>query len=1156
LILIVAALAIFPIAYFVAAAIIPSTQPTPLSKFDDESLQKLSAAVADATRKLDLAQTAILDALSGDDAYKAAQQRVADAQAALDSAASDADRVEAAEKKMLAQTDLSRIIAARMKDDPNVCAAQARLADAARALHDAQEARRRANLELTHARGEENDIARPNAQAEENESPRTRATANECYRAVGPLLKRADGILVPAVRTAYLGWAEKTVLGELEENRQSVARDWLDQVNADSDLRDAMFGCVFPPDPSILQNYQHLCTAMGRDFIAKYRSLCIAVSVAKRIKGVESGRDFETIGKDYQPEFWTDESLQNPGSKEERDFIRAIADFMQSNHVAAIDLYQNADLQRQLAAFLAQRNVPSSLIAEVKLSVQFGERLKNAMVLLGQRPAARQPKPDTASWLKHVVFVYESSASSTPQGMSWPLFPLDRAPWPLLMPLAHPVPLSEANYIWEAYQGEHGPDRYHTYGPYRGDADAMPYELQPSKWFWDAWPDRIVHGGACVSISKGTVDLYSALDKPAMWAGQPGHANLASFQYVDGAWIAEVEQAFAGGPDVTFAQWYFNEDPGTELRYRDLYYWPGAEYPLGVALAMNVGLQSYVDTRLAANVFRTLPPAEKPTLGVKLLTHALQTNPFNPEIWYRLAMQTPGGVEGLGLAQAALNRDPGELVNEPGRISLANLHADPRLANVLNQYWQTLDEYMAQFSILSRAVPRNEPDMDRLYSFCRAIPGISSDEMTNYLGRFIANPAPTRLIGDAVKYDQGLADQAEDYGLLRMAERYWSGDGVARNPTTAQDLFAKAAAQGDMTASLALEKFSPYIPASAITVTPSSVYSPDQAAHHLTDGSGMLGILHDNNGSAATMWHTTANPLATSPANGLPRSPAWVRFDFSSPRNFDAIQIWNHNQRQLTDRGFRRTHVYGSSDGQTWFALTWPEMIELPRASGAPILEGITVLNSAASHPIKSVVIAADVAGGNYGSDCYGLSAVRFVRFEPAIPANVITVTPSSEYGPGQSARHLVDGSGLLGIAHDNDASANTMWQSAEHPALTPLGHGLPSSPAWVRFDFAWPQKFNSIQIWNHNQEELTDRGFRQTLIYGSSDGDTWFALTSPAIIELPRAGGLPDSEAFTIPNAAATRQIKSVIIAANPVTGNYGSTCYGLSAVRFIVNR
>ena len=144
------------------------------------------------------------------------------------------------------------------------------------------------------------------------------------------------------------------------------------------------------------------------------------------------------------------------------------------------------------------------------------------MILLGQRPNARDPKPDTESWLRYLVSIYEATPSSVPtvdgKVKSWPLFPLSEAPWPLLMPLAHAVPLSEAEYIGKGYQGEHGPDRFHTYGPFRDDAKAMPYELQPSRWFWDAWPDRIVHGGECVSISIGTVDFYCSLGKPAVWA--------------------------------------------------------------------------------------------------------------------------------------------------------------------------------------------------------------------------------------------------------------------------------------------------------------------------------------------------------------------------------------------------------------------------------------------------------------------------------------------------------------------------------------------------------------------------------------------------------------------------------------------------------------
>ncbi len=322
--------------------------------------------------------------------------------------------------------------------------------------------------------------------------------SQECCTAVGPLLRSAGGALTPAVRKAYLDWAEKTVLEKLRQSDQPVPESCLAEVRCDDTLNDAIFGSVFPPDPSILQNYAQLRTELGEGFLAKYRSLVIAIAVAKRTKGVEEASAIKNIGRDYQPGFWVDEGLPVPQSGAEKDFVRHIANFMKESSVSALDLFQNADLQEQLKTALTKEGIPSRFIAQVKKSMTFGDRLKYAMVLLGQRPAAREPKPATTAWLRHLVAIHEARPVSTPtvngRLLPWPLFPMDKAPWPLLMPLAHSIPLSEANYIWEAFQGQHGRDRYHTYGPYRAGIDYMVHALNPSKWFWDAWPDRIVHG--------------------------------------------------------------------------------------------------------------------------------------------------------------------------------------------------------------------------------------------------------------------------------------------------------------------------------------------------------------------------------------------------------------------------------------------------------------------------------------------------------------------------------------------------------------------------------------------------------------------------------------------------------------------------------------
>ena len=165
-----------------------------------------------------------------------------------------------------------------------------------------------------------------------------------------------------------------------------------------------------------------------------------------------------------------------------------------------------------------------------------------------------------------------------------------------------------------------------------------------------------------------------------------------------------------------------------------------------------------------------------------------------------------------------------------------------------------------------------------------------------------------------------------------------------------------------------------------IKVRTSSQYAAEQKPERLIDGSGMQDDRHDNDGSARTMWHTMEKPAPTSPAAGLPPSPAWVLFDFAQPQRFDSIHVWNHNQANLTDRGFRKARIFGSADGSTWVTLTTPEIIELPRASGSPELEAVVLANPAKVRELKSVVIEAESKDGNYGSDYFGLSAVRFTR--------------------------------------------------------------------------------------------------------------------------------------------------------------------------------
>jgi hypothetical protein len=279
-----------------------------------------------------------------------------------------------------------------------------------------------------------------------------------------------------------------------------------------------------------------------------------------------------------------------------------------------------------------------------------------------------------------------------------------------------------------------------------------------------------------------------------------------------------------------------------------------------------------------------------------------------------------------------------------------------------DSYWRTVEEFVTRYAIFPHPIPERVEDVRSIYDFLQAHSGIASDHF-----------AP-----EVLKYNLALANKGDAEGQFLMGKRYRDGNGVRADNTHAKELFARAAAQGNVSAGRALEDLTTFVPQSLIVVTASSQFSPMQSPRHLVDRSGMKGNLHDNQRAAETMWQSVEKPSLKSPARNLPPSPAWVKFDFALPQTLDAVLIWNDNQANLTDRGFRETRICASSDNITWFPLTSPTTIELPRASGSPDLSPVTITNRAATQTIKSVIIAAEPDNGNYGSDCFGLSAVRF----------------------------------------------------------------------------------------------------------------------------------------------------------------------------------
>jgi hypothetical protein len=407
------------------------------------------------------------------------------------------------------------------------------------------------------------------------------------------------------------------------------------------------------------------------------------------------------------------------------DLKIGVAEFMKSTHNSALEIFEQPTKQQQLTTFLESQHVNSNAIAKLSQPKALGRALKLAMVTLGERPAKRQPRPDIATWLKYLTTVYESTptfpkaADKDPR--HWPLFPIDKAPWPLLMPLARPMPLDEARYIYEKLEGQHGRDRYHTYGPYHKWEAQLRLELKPSTWNWGAWPDRIIHGGVCVTMSGIAIDTHRALCQPAVPAGQPHHSNLISYHFANGEWSAHIDQAFAGGPPVTHALWLFNDvrdGPARLTKKGDA----GAEYHLGLAAGMDAGPRSYMESRIAVHLYRALPKSEQTTLGIKLLKQATLVNPYNPEPWYLLATQTTSATDGLPLARTLVAHAGGAVTarigkEKKGKHKKGSQGSASEIAE--RQYWQTLAKFVVHAAVERHGTPADPKEAQVVADFLK-----------------------------------------------------------------------------------------------------------------------------------------------------------------------------------------------------------------------------------------------------------------------------------------------------------------------------------------------------------------------------------------------------------------------------------------------------
>jgi len=423
----------------------------------------------------------------------------------------------------------------------------------------------------------------------------------------------------PEIKNLYLQIAEASV-----KNKAQVAPDFWEWLSTNPDIREGLLGANYPVHPGAVENLDRFRRELEPRLMQKYSHLALAVSIALKEKGFDAGTGRGMVGEDLK--------------QETEGYADTIAAHLTAKNITMVDFSRE----------------PDPVLTELGIDLS-GKKKKLrgptfSAVALKTNTYPDREFPSSIEFVKYLIDHHETEfLKFNDGGPEWPEFPIDKAPWPLLMPLSETRPLDECDFVWDHFIGERHfekrnkktgeitPIRVKRYGRYTWEYNELDVKYRKSDWHPSSYPRILEDGGVCGRQSAFARTSLAALGHPAMQMGQPGHSALMSINMSsDGKYFTKSGQSIAP-MFVSTTMWYFGDADNFRCSGAKWGFQRGkAEMQVGLALAMNVGLSEYMDTRILLHICRMLPEScDK--LYNPLLFQAASINPYNTEIWYELA---------------------------------------------------------------------------------------------------------------------------------------------------------------------------------------------------------------------------------------------------------------------------------------------------------------------------------------------------------------------------------------------------------------------------------------------------------------------------------------------------------------------------------------
>lgn len=504
-------------------------------------------------------------------------------------------------------------------------------------------------------------------------------------QAVVTAWQHANYQFTPQVKAAFLQQAKMAALEELKASGKSLPEDFLAWIDGDPVVAATVYGARGHA-ANVLRLLRSLELDLGRDVVRKdYTQLALALAVVHAAKGADAdltpreplklvisgdprklidtkdpNRQLDAddhiinflnehtieedvvIGQREQPAplKYDDKGIAIPPPKNAKPIKVPITE-KRTRSLYAADVMASRAWQEKFNAYMKAHGHEVNIDCGDKVISWFSKeavraerkKINDAFVMFrtayerkGLLPAARDPFPSPAECAAYLIrndrYVFPAE---TKDQRKWPRYPLT-APWPTLTLLAADnQPLREREERWLAFRDK---GEMRTYGEYIGPI-AQQFDMQsarrlsPYPFHYQTYQMMAKDGGVCGTMANMGVRTQNSLGIPSCTAGQPGHCALIYFAFDPKTSTYECKggQFATGGPDKT--------SPHTPWCFGDVDDKKPMVYYQTIGWAVNDGLQGYLDSTIAYQMFKALPDDARRAHGMQLLASGLAINPYN-----------------------------------------------------------------------------------------------------------------------------------------------------------------------------------------------------------------------------------------------------------------------------------------------------------------------------------------------------------------------------------------------------------------------------------------------------------------------------------------------------------------------------------------------